>query len=417
MHNHAQDRSSELLESEAPGVSASSNRIPQAARLPRPRVLAVAAHPVGGIRTWMRYCYRHEGFRDYDLVVAVPDYEINHVLADDLSSYGIQVRVLGKGLGEFAANLQRTILFERWDLLHSHGFSAAGLVAAAAAVRRTPHLATVHDVLLANQFSDLRGRLRRGWIGLALQSASMVHTVSPAATENLLQNFPRLRNRQERITCVSNGIDSAAYRNARALDLHATYALQADDFVIGFFGRFMSQKGFKYLLEALLLLRKDTRLPGRPIVLAVGNGGFRSAEERQVAALGLTDNVIFEDFVSEPAPMMKGVDAVVMPSLWEASGLVAMEAMTAGVPFICSDCEALSESANGSPSIVVPRANSERLAAAIAAAMEDRAGSNSLRKAALEYADLAASRFDARKTGAGVAQLYARFCDVREFRI
>jgi glycosyltransferase involved in cell wall biosynthesis len=373
-----------------------------------PKVLVVAAHPVGGIRNWMRYCYRDPKFRSYDITVVTPEYELISVLRDDLCDAGVRVETVGTGTRQFAVQLQKRLLFGRFDLVHSHGFTAASLVALGRWVRRAPHLVSVHDVLLANQFADLAGRTRRAWISTALASATVVHTVGPAATVNLLANFPRLR-RPGRVECVPNGIDSPAFLKAQKVDLRARYKLSERDFLIGFFGRFMSQKGFRYLTEAVRQIKNGDQEPAmRPVIIAVGNGGFRSAEERQVAALGLQDNVIFEDFVAEPAPMMKSVDVLAMPSLWEASSLVAMEAMAAGTPLICSDDESLVESAKGTPAVVVPRANGSALANALRAAIDDRAATASFARQAEAYAPIAARRFDSAITSAGVAALYDR---------
>jgi glycosyltransferase involved in cell wall biosynthesis len=374
----------------------------------KPKILAVAAHPVGGIRNWMRYCYRDEKFRRYDITIVAPEYELISVLREDLSACGVHVVTMGQGLPQFALRLQSTLIARKWDLVHSHGFSAAGLVALGNLWRRAPHLVTVHDVLLANQFADFKGRMRRAWIGGALHSAARIHTVGEACTKNLLENFAGLRRHPERIDCVANGIDSPAYLDAKPMDLRARFGLRANDFLIGFFGRFMSQKGFKYLIEALRMLAADSSLPLRPVIVAVGNGGFRNAEERHVESLGLKGQVIFEDFVAEPAPMMKGVDVIAMPSLWEASGLVAMEAMAAGTPLITSDCEALEDSARGTPTLVTPRGDAAGIAQALRTVLMDCAGAGKLRQQARDYGSLAALRFDARETSAGLAALYAR---------
>ncbi len=47
--------------------------------------------------------------------------------------------------------------------------------------------------------------------------------------------------------------------------------------------------------------------------------------------------------------MIKAMDMVVMPSRWEACGLLGMEVLAAGVPLISTDCIGLREVVAGSP--------------------------------------------------------------------
>jgi len=63
--------------------------------------------------------------------------------------------------------------------------------------------------------------------------------------------------------------------------------------------------------------------------------------------------------VSDPAPAGFGGSSV-----WEASGLLAMEAMVCGVPLIATDCVGLRETVSRSPARVATSGNPESLAKA-----------------------------------------------------
>ena len=52
-------------------------------------------------------------------------------------------------------------------------------------------------------------------------------------------------------------------------------------------------------------------------------------------------------------PVLAELDLLVVPSLWEASSVVSMEAMAAGVPVLGTDCIGLREVLRGTPSRVV----------------------------------------------------------------
>ena len=102
---------------------------------------------------------------------------------------------------------------------------------------------------------------------------------------------------------------------------------------MGFLGRFMEQKGFLPLLDALQRLRT-----ARPFHLAaVGSGDYEREYRAEVERRGLSGSVTFLPFTPNVSPVLRQLDLLVMPSLWEACPLLPMEAMALGVPIIGSD--------------------------------------------------------------------------------
>ncbi|MBK7595295.1 MAG: glycosyltransferase family 4 protein [Gemmatimonadetes bacterium] len=95
------------------------------------------------------------------------------------------------------------------------------------------------------------------------------------------------------------------------------------------------QKGPDYFLEAARrVLEHD---PEVRFILA-GAGDFWVPLIERAATLGIGDRVLFTGFVSrEDVPdLMAMADLFVMPSVSEPFGLVALEAMEAGVPVLIS---------------------------------------------------------------------------------
>jgi len=80
-----------------------------------------------------------------------------------------------------------------------------------------------------------------------------------------------------------------------------------------------------------------------------------------------------------------------MPSLWEACGLLAMEAMVSGVPLVGTNCIGLREVLKETPCRMVPLGDSSALAEAIAIEME-----NPSKLIAQEFSRVASERFDAK---------------------
>jgi glycosyltransferase involved in cell wall biosynthesis len=172
---------------------------------------------------------------------------------------------------------------------------------------------------------------------------------------------------------------------------------------MGFLGRFMEQKGFLPLLDALALLAGRTT--ARPFhLVAVGSGDCERRYRARVESLGLGERVTFLQFVPDIAPTLRQLDLVVMPSLWEAAPLLAMEALYAGVPLLGTSCIGLRELLGGSPSVLVPPGDPAALADALAEAIR-----SPWPEAALAYAATARQRFSAARSG---RQLLALFDDL-----
>jgi glycosyltransferase involved in cell wall biosynthesis len=366
-------------------------------------------HPVGGIQTWCRYYYRHARFRDYDIEIIAPRSPECELLREMMQPLGISVRMTGVSLREFATSTWVAIATGRWDLVHAHGFSAGLICTFVARLFAVPCLVTQHEVVLEDQYVDTAGKLIRAATRVALALATRIHAVSEAAAANLRLLVRGRKATCDRITVISNGIDSSLFLDTPAGDLRAELGLGRDDFLIGFFGRFMMPKGFATLIDAVDLLCKQSPPPPRRIVVvAVGSGAYRAREERKIAALGLQANFRFLDFRPLPvvASLIKAVDVVAVPSLWEACGLIAMETLTCGTPLICSNCDALVEVTLQTPATLFPVKD----AAALARAIESHTVVDH-RPAAREYAPIAAQRYSAESVALQMAELYQELVD------
>ena len=114
----------------------------------------------------------------------------------------------------------------------------------------------------------------------------------------------------------------------------------ADGVVIGFAGRLVALKGVHVLLRAFARLAAE--LPEARLEIG-GEGPEEEALRRQAAALGVGERVAFRGWCSDVAAEMRGWDVAVLPSLEEAFGLAAAEAMACGVPVVASRVGGLPE--------------------------------------------------------------------------
>jgi glycosyltransferase involved in cell wall biosynthesis len=168
-------------------------------------------------------------------------------------------------------------------------------------------------------------------------------------------------------------------------------------------GRFMSLKGFMFLVEAIAILSQRHNLPRKPVLLAFGQGGFIREEKEYISNTGLESVVRFMPFTDDPAATLRGLDVLAIPSISETCPLLPMEAMVAGVPVIGTNCIGLREVLNDSPCITVPARDSK----ALARALEDEMISPSLEKAQ-NFISCASTSFDVRHRAKQLERLVMR---------
>ncbi|MGH7539604.1 MAG: glycosyltransferase family 4 protein, partial [Gemmatimonadota bacterium] len=159
------------------------------------------------------------------------------------------------------------------------------------------------------------------------------------------------------IAVIPNGVDLARFASARAAEL----GLPAGAVVVGYVGRLAREKGIATLGRAWRQVERE-----RPLahLVVVGSGGEASTLR---GALGDAGRVRWLGFRDDVPSVMAALDVVVLPSLTEAFGLVAVEAMAAGIPVVATSVEGLAEVVqDGREGILVPPGEPEPLARAIA---------------------------------------------------
>jgi glycosyltransferase involved in cell wall biosynthesis len=149
-------------------------------------------------------------------------------------------------------------------------------------------------------------------------------------------------------------------------------------------GRLIPIKGHLVLLRALAQARARTP----EVVLDVaGRGPLEPALKSFARELGIADAVRFLGFVSPIQNAVEDAAIVVVPSLGEGFGMVALEAMERARPVIASSVGGLPEIvADGETGLVVEPADPEGLADAIVALASDPDGAAAMGRAGRERA-------------------------------
>jgi glycosyltransferase involved in cell wall biosynthesis len=138
-----------------------------------------------------------------------------------------------------------------------------------------------------------------------------------------------------------------------------------------FFGRVAPNKGLPHLVHALARLARSERIP---LVLMGPDWGEGEHLEQEARRLGLADQLHFLGRV-EPNEKVRGVirgaTALVLPSEWEAFGLVLLMAMAVGTPIIATSVGGVPEVLDGGRAgLLVPYGDPEALAVALRSVLD-----------------------------------------------
>lgn len=158
---------------------------------------------------------------------------------------------------------------------------------------------------------------------------------------------------------VANGVD-VPLRVPRARSVEGR---------ILFVGRLVREKGVWFLVQALAALCASR--PQAHLVI-VGAGPELSPLRREVRRLQLEDRVAFLGQLppDEVARQREEASVVVVPSLYEPFGIVALEAMAWGVPLVASAVGGLQEFTEGA-ALLVPPGDPDALTAALHRLLSD----------------------------------------------
>ena len=355
-------------------------------------------HPVGGIRTYLRYVFDLATFEDVEITLLAPGEDVPGYFAEYIPRQNFSVQTTPADPKGIVREIRKTLSRSRYDMLHSHGLRTGVAGEIARTGKNIPHLVTIHDVFLPSMFLGAKGKAARLGLNIVLRRCDLIHTVSEDCGKNFCEFMPHVR--EERVRVVANGIDTSRFSDATPVAAREYFGFDDATFMFGFFGRFMAQKGFRTIVDAVELIAR-TALARSFRVVTFGWGGFIREDYQYLQDKGLGDYFVQHPGTDEPERWIKAMDAVLMPSRWEACGLVGMEALAAGVPIIGTNCLGLREVFAGSPAMVITPGNPGELAEAMSGLLE-----SNRKQEFSSYAPTAIDRFDVSKCAAGIRSLY-----------
>lgn len=267
---------------------------------------------------------------------------------------------------DFEASMPRVLSrmaargLEGSHVVHGTGFLTNIVARSAGRILRVPVVNAVHvmpDAARLDGRSRLEGIARSVLDRSSRSRVDRFVAVSQAVASALIGEGVA----RDRIAVVPNGIDFAAFRAAAVRPLGRQ--LPPAPRRVGYVGRLERVKGCEHFVEAASLVgERDPE-----VRFLVAGAGSLEAALLDAAALGtVADRIDFLGHLHDVAPLYPLLNVVCVPSLSEAFGLSAIEALALGVPVVGSAVGGLPEVIHdGATGLLVPPADPQALASAV----------------------------------------------------
>ena len=229
----------------------------------------------------------------------------------------------------------------KFDVIHAHDW----LVAYAAKTLKTsfniPMVCTIHATE-SGRNSGIRTDMQKyindtEWLLTYEASEVIVNSNYMKSEIQRLFGLPF-----EKINVVPNGVNLNNFNNIyRDYDFRRRFAMDNEKIIL-FMGRLVYEKGIQHLISAMPKILENYH--DVKLVIA-GKGGMLDELRGQVDYLGISQKVYFSGYLNskDVQKMYRCADVSVFPSTYEPFGIVALEAMLAGVPVVVSDIGGLNE--------------------------------------------------------------------------
>lgn len=231
-----------------------------------------------------------------------------------------------------------------FDVIHAHDWLVTYAAKSLKNAYNIPIVATIHATE-AGRNSGIHDETQRyindtEWL-LTYEATEVI--VNSNYMKNEIQRLFGLPF--DKINVIPNGINLSNFTGIeRDYEFRRKYAMDNEKIIL-YVGRLVYEKGIQNLIAAMpkiLSNYHDAKL------IIAGRGGMIDELRAEASNLGLNDKVYFTGYLDskQVQKMYKCADVAVFPSTYEPFGIVALEAMLAGVPTVVSDVGGLNEIVN-----------------------------------------------------------------------
>jgi glycogen synthase len=289
------------------------------------------------------------------------------------------------------------------DVVHAHDWVVAQT---ATEVRRripAPLVVTVHATEAGRHQGWITADLSRRVNGIEYRLTTIAQRIIACSGAMKFEVSQLFQVDTEAIDVIPNGIDLGRWRVPENQQRSAIHRQAQVAPLIVFIGRLEWEKGVHTLLEAAQKLVNA----GRDIqVVVAGTGTYEGALQSQASALIEAGVASFTGWLPEPQlrALAAAADVVVVPSLYEPFGLVALEAGALGAPVVVARTGGLADTvSDGVTGRVFEPGDAAGLAVVVAEVLDDHEQTQRMSK---EFLAVLEEKFDWHKIAPRTVETY-----------
>lgn len=230
----------------------------------------------------------------------------------------------------------------RFDVIHSHDWLTTIAGINVKHLGKKPFVLTIHSTesKRSSGLSTSDSILIDGIEWWGTYEARRIITVSNSMKKELIDHFKLPPNKVE---VIPNGVNPDDFKvKVDKGKVKMSLGFSPFDRIVLFIGRLTEQKGAYFLIKAfpeIYKRHKEARL------VIVGDGPQMGYLKGLVYDMGIGHLVRFLGHVDDSylRTILASSDALVIPSIYEPFGIVALEGMAAGVPVVASHVNGLGE--------------------------------------------------------------------------
>ena len=237
-----------------------------------------------------------------------------------------------------ASKIVEVVKYEKINLLHVH-YAIPHAYASCVAKqilkeenKEIPVVTTLHgtDITLVGKHPNYAPAVE-----FSINHSDVVTTVSESLKKDTLKQFKI----NKKVQVIPNFIDNALYKFNFNVDVIKKSFSPKGDFIITHISNFRKVKRVEDVVRVFNKLSKKVEAK----LLMVGDGPTRESAEMLVRKFNLSNSVKFLGKSKKVEQVLSISDLFLLPSETESFGLVALEAMAAGVPVVSSNSGGLPE--------------------------------------------------------------------------
>ena len=295
--------------------------------------------------------------------------------------------------------LYKLIKKENFTIIHTHSSKAGFLGRIAAMLNKTPIVIhTIHGFAFHDYMNSFKKNI---FIYLEKLSAKWTHGLVTVSNLNKKKVVDLGIAPIEKLKNIYSGIDLTLFINEKNDQFRKELNLDSNHLLLGSVGRLSNQKDPITMIEAFCIVIK--RFPSAHLTL-VGDGELRDEILIKIDQLQLNGRVHLTGNKNDPWKIYHSLDLFIMSSIYEGLGRSITEALSCGVPVVCTSVEGVPEIVRDNETgILVPPKNPGALATGIIKSLNDM---DNARKMAEKGRKFVNENFDVKKMVDDIDTLY-----------